>query len=176
MSIKAALFACVIAAGVGCRGDRSSEETGYGNPVESTDPAVSTTHSDEAGHTVHETGAGAGAGVESGPSHASDYPVDETDRTDQAEQADRTGIANENTGADVTTGRAAQGDVQARRAATGARRSSPAPQQTGSFSMGMGTRYSGTGLNETASGNGTTTNTGTNTENAGNGNTDNPNQ
>ncbi len=143
MSIKAALFACVIAAGVGCRGDHSSEETGYRSPVES----------------VHETGAGMGAGV-----------------------------ANENTGADVTTGRVGQGEVQGRRTAAPTRRATPAPQPTGGFSMGMGTRYSGaganeaasgtpsSGLNETASGNGTTTNTGTNTENAGNGNTDNPNQ
>lgn len=152
MSIKAALFACVIAAGFGCRDSaRSSEDNGYAQPIES------------AG--VPETGTGRGAGVE---------PA-----VEPAEPAvDVTGTANENTGADVTTGRSGQGEVQGRRTVRATRGST----------MGFGGRYvapnkpasapyqPSSGLNETSSGNGTTTNTGTNTENAGNGNTDNPNQ
>jgi hypothetical protein len=207
MSIKAGLYAWVIVASFGaCRGDRTSEERGFGRPVEGTDQSAETTRTNEAGHTVHETGAGMGAGVESGPSHASDFPVDEA------------GTENANTGADVTTGR----EVQGRRTY----------RATRGFTMGFGSRYSGagtqaeqtapattdeastppepgtpqrdaptaapvpatpetelppplpptpdqdpaSGLNETSSGHGTTTNTGTNTENAGNGNTDNPRQ
>jgi hypothetical protein len=163
--MKSALFACIVAAAIGCN-DRNSRETAYGTPGTGAGASSEETiRSNAAGHTIHQTGTGP-----------------ETEASTDEQRVDRAGTVNENTGAAVAP------SAEARRTATPTRATTPATptaptspttqtRPSSGFGMGMGTRYSGaqsTGVSETASGNGTTTNTGTNTENAGNGNTDNP--
>lgn len=70
MLIKSALFACVVAAAAagGCRDDRNERTLEFGRSIEATELPASgqgagqnaeqpTTRTDEAGHTVHVTGA-----------------------------------------------------------------------------------------------------------------------
>ncbi len=186
---KTALFACVIAAAVGCRSDRIERDLEFGRTVEPAGDRVDQEHSrstNEVGSRASEFG---GVGGSTGQSHGGDetgagqgaaagVPTMQTDEaghtgpdTGADRQIDQRGTVNQNTGA----------AVQGRRGDSLTNRSMRSPTPTsGTRSTSPQTTPETTppepssGTSETASGHGTTTDTGINTENAGQGGTDNP--
>jgi hypothetical protein len=168
MFIKASLFVCVIAAGVGCRNDRNSRELPYSRTVESPEQGERNTLStDRAGNTVHDTSTPPAAGTE---------PLNDDSDTSSMPNRDSTGAnvatpgTGQGAGATAPTPSASPVDTAAQSHHESRDAGISKTMQSGE----RGPMTPSTGVSETASGNGTTTNTGTNSENQGTGTTDDP--